>query len=96
MALENQRVIDNINAAQSQDTRSSDNNGGSSDSGSSSSSNDESNEDQKLFSDKNNELGSESRFILVAQDERIAMFEVIEGNEALDADLPHKIKPIAE
>jgi hypothetical protein len=64
------------------------------------SSNDEStNEDQKLFSQENHKDGIDdtSRYILIQQDGKYSMFQVIEGNEALDVSvLPSKLHPIGE
>jgi hypothetical protein len=82
ISLENQRVIDNLNQQPSQDN-----------SGSSSSKSD--NENENNFSDKN--LGSDTHFILMQQDGKIALFSVVSDETALDVNvLPKTIRPIQQ
>jgi hypothetical protein len=90
--LENQRVIDNINAAQSQD--SSDN--GVSSSSKSDNSETSDNEQKNIFADKmDKNLGADSRFILMSQDGKIDLFSIESNERELDVSvLPRLIHPI--
>jgi hypothetical protein len=95
--LENQRVTDNINAAQSQDQGTSDSNsGGGSSSGSGTSDNSQTsdNEQKNIFpgsDDKN--LGAESHFVVMSQDKEIGLYRIVSDETDLDTGiLPQTIR----
>jgi hypothetical protein len=77
--LENQRVIDNINAAQSQDQGTSD-----SDSSSSSSSKSD-NEDQNLFSQENQQSNNDATTYTIYQHDGKIILEGNDNNESFDS-----------